>query len=250
MSANKIMMSEAEAIELLSRKVADEGFLTVPQVSNGTGAIARRTADAILVQTWPSRGLSLTGVEYKRTRYDWRRELREGSKAEPVAAYCHFWLVLAPKGVVPVGEIPAGWGLWEFDERERLLRTKAPPIQNTVKDLDLGFLSAILRSSEKKHRNSTTLAADRRQLEADFDKRIDEAVKHRTRFQADLEKKVQDFEQASGIEIRHGWSHEKLGEGLRKYLSNPDRFVERLKMDKADLERILTMLNEILEARP
>jgi hypothetical protein len=209
MSANKVMMSEAEAIELLGRKVADEGFLTVPQVSNGTGAIARRTAEALLVQTWPSRGLSLTGVEYKRTRYDWRRELREGSKAEPVAAYCHFWL-----------------------------------------DLDLGFLSAILRSSEKKHRNSTTLAADRRQLEADFDKRIDEAVKHRTRFQADLEKKVQDFEQASGIEIRHGWSHEKLGEGLRKYLSNPDRFVERLKMDKADLERILTMLNEILEARP
>ena len=249
MSDKKIPMSEAQAIELLGRKVADEGFLTVPQVANGTGAIARRTADAILVQTWPSRGLSLTGVEYKRTLADWRRELRQGEKAEPVAAYCHFWLVLAPKGVVPVDEIPTGWGLWEFDERDRLLRTKAPPIQNSVKDLDLGFLSAILRSAEKKNRNETTLAADRRALEAEFDKRIDEAVKHRTRFQADLEKKVQAFEEASGIEIRRGWQHEKLGEGLREYLKNPDRFVDRLKMDRTDLERILTMLNQILEAR-
>ena len=249
MSDKKIPMSEAQAIELLGRKVADEGFLTVPQVANGTGAIARRTADAILVQTWPSRGLSLTGVEYKRTLADWRRELRQGEKAEPVAAYCHFWLVLAPKGVVPVDEVPTGWGLWEFDERDRLLRTKAPPIQNSVKDLDLGFLSAILRSAEKKNRNETTLAADRRALEAEFDKRIDEAVKHRTRFQADLEKKVQAFEEASGIEIRRGWQHEKLGEGLREYLKNPDRFVDRLKMDRTDLERILTMLNQILEAR-
>lgn len=249
MNDKKPAMSEAQAIELLGRKVSDEGFLTVPQVANGTGAIARRTADAILVQTWPSRGLSLTGVEYKRTLADWRRELRQGEKAEPVAAYCHFWLVLAPKDVVPVDEIPTGWGLWELDERDRLLRTKAPPIQNSVKDLDLGFLSAILRSAEKKNRNETTLAADRRALEAEFDKRIDEAVKHRTRFQADLEKKVQAFEEASGIEIRRGWQHEKLGEGLREYLKNPDRFVDRLKMDRTDLERILTMLNQILEAR-
>lgn len=249
MNGKKVPLQEAEAIELLSRKVSDEGFLTVPQVANGTGAIARRTADALLVQTWPSRGLSLTGVEYKRTVHDWRRELRNGQKAEPVAAYCHFWLVLAPKGIVPVNEIPAGWGLWEFDERDRLLRTKAPPIQNNVKDLDLGFLSSILRSAEKKNRNSVTLSADRRALEEEFDKRVDGAVKHRTRFQADLETRVKAFEEASGIEIRHGWGHEKLGEGLRKYLSNPDRFIDRLKMDRTDLQRILTMLNEILEAR-
>ena len=239
-------MFESEAIETLGRKLQPEGFYVVPQVPNSTGAGFKRTADAIMVQTWPSRGLAITGVEYKRSRNDWSRELRNCQKAEPIAAYCHYWLILAPKGIVPLGQVPPAWGLYEFDDLDRLLRTKPPLLQDHVKDLDLGFLGAVLRSAERVNRNKAVLDADRRELEAKFSERLDARVLERTREHKRLLEKVITFEEASGIEIRSGWGHERLGKSLREYLKDPDNFRTAVKMDRAGLRRILATMDEVL----
>jgi hypothetical protein len=37
----------------------------IPQVRNGTGFTSTRTADAIAMVVWPSRGFALTGIEIK-----------------------------------------------------------------------------------------------------------------------------------------------------------------------------------------
>lgn len=242
----EIPLLENEAIELLGRKVANEGFLVVPQVRNAVGARGRTTADALMIQTWPSRELAMTGIEYKRSRNDWRRELRNGAKAEPVAAYCHYWLVLAPMGVVPLDELPAGWGLWEFDQRDRLFRVKGPPRQEKVKPLDLSFLASILRSSEAVNRSEAILEADRSRLRATMNEQIDERVKVRTHDYENLKRHVEEFENASGIQIARGWSLDTLGESLVKFLKDPDQFRERLRRDRGQLVRMIELTDEIL----
>lgn len=244
----EIPLLEAEAIELLGRKVANEGFLVVPQVRDAVGARGNRTADALMIQTWPSRELAITGVEYKRSRNDWRRELRAGEKAESIAAYCHYWLVLAPKGVVPLEEVPAGWGLYEFDDRDRLFRVKGPPRQETIKPIDLSFLASILRSAERVNRSEAVLDADRAQLREEFNKRIAERVTDQTREHKRLLENVIVFEEASGIQIRQGWGLERLGKGLQEYLKNPESFRRSVEMDRTGLRRILATMDEVLES--
>ena len=243
----EIPLLEAEAVELLGRKVANEGFLVVPQVRDAVGARGNRTADALMIQTWPSRELAITGVEYKRSRNDWRRELRDGQKAESVAAYCHYWLVLAPKGVVPLEEVPAGWGLYEFDDRDRLFRVKGPPRQETVKPIDLSFLASILRSAERVNRSESVLAADRAQLREEFNKRIADRVTDQTRDHKRLVEKVMTFEEASGIEIRQGWGHERLAKGLHDFLKDPDQFTTRLRRQREELRHIADAIDTVLE---
>ena len=49
-----VKISEAEGVEILRYKMKDEGLLVVGQVGNTTGGGHRRTADALMIQTWPT----------------------------------------------------------------------------------------------------------------------------------------------------------------------------------------------------
>ena len=248
-TAKQVRITEAEGVEILRYKMKDEGLLVVGQVGNTTGGGHRRTADALMIQTWPSRGLSITGVEYKANRNDWRRELRNGSKAEEIAAYCHYWLLLAPKDVIPIEEVPGGWGLYEIHKTEKmtkLLRTKPPPAKiDPPKPIDYGFLAAILRAREayQPDRAKVDLLVEQRDeiRKADFERRI----QNRTREFERLKKKVAEFEEASGVDINHSWGLDRLGEGLRDFLKDPDQFRDRLTMNRTGLRRILATMDEV-----
>lgn len=253
LKADLMKISEAEAIEILRYKLKEEGNLVVGQVGNSTGGRHRRTADGLIVQTWPSRGLTLTGVEYKRDRADWRRELRNGQKAEEIAAYCHYWLLLAPKGVIPLEEVPGGWGLYEINKTEKstiLLRTKPPPPKlDPPKPLDYGFLAAILRAREK-------YQPDEAKIELEVDRRdeirknqFDARVQQRTRDYERLKRQVEAFENASGIQIENNWGLERLAEGLATFLKDPDQFRERLRRDRSQLVRMIELTDEILDEK-
>jgi len=245
-----VKISEAEGVEILRYKMKDEGLLVVGQVGNTTGGGHRRTADALMIQTWPSRGLSITGVEYKRDRNDWRRELRNGSKAEEIAAFCHYWLLLAPKGVIPIEEVPGGWGLYEIHKTEKmtkLLRTKAPPPKlDPPKPIDYGFLAAIMRAREAYQPDQAKIDLELERRDELRRNRYDEDVKRRSRDFDELQRKVQAFEEASGIQIEHNWGLERLAEGLATFLKDPDQFRSRLRNDRGQLVRIIELTDEIL----
>ena len=102
--------TEPEAIAWLRTKFSDQGYAIFPQVPDGTGARKRRTADAIMMSLWPSRGLHLFGIEYKSSLADWRRELKNPDKAESISRYCDYWYILAPAGIIDVAEVPPAWG--------------------------------------------------------------------------------------------------------------------------------------------
>ena len=243
-------MKEAEAIEFLRSRVGDEGYVVVGQVPDGTGMNKRRTIDALMVQCWPSRGLSLTAVEYKRTVSDFRRELKQPDKAESIATHCDFMIVLAPKGVVPIGELPPSWGLWEIHKTEkqcRLFRTVAPQALPMERDgVPMSFLVSVLRARENYEPADAKLAQMRRQLQDEFNQRVKDRLKYQTRDHRRLQEKVAEFEEASGLKITNGWGLDRLGEGVAEFLKNPDQFMTRLKQDRTGLARIMEAMDKVI----
>jgi len=86
-------------------------------VRSDAGFDATRTADAIAMDLWPSKGLELHGFEVKISRADWLRELAKPDKSVPVGRYCdRWWLVVPDRAIVRPGELPADWGLIECRE--------------------------------------------------------------------------------------------------------------------------------------
>jgi hypothetical protein len=81
-------------------------------VRSHAGFDARRTADFIAMDTWPSKGLEIHGHEVKVSRSDWLRELKEPEKAAEFIPYVNrWWLVVPDPVIVGLGELPDGWGL-------------------------------------------------------------------------------------------------------------------------------------------
>src|SRR4051812_18306594 len=73
-----------DLVAALERRVPRPEYVLLEQVRGATGITegADRSADAIAMSVWPSRGLELHGFEVKVSRGDWLRELREPAKAE------------------------------------------------------------------------------------------------------------------------------------------------------------------------
>lgn len=116
----------------------------LPQVANGTGANIARTADALAMSLWPSRGLELFGFEVKATRSDWLRELKDPAKADRVCRFCDRWfLVIGDEGIVQTGELPPAWGLLAPKSGKLVVKIEAPKIE--PQPVTRAFLSAVLR---------------------------------------------------------------------------------------------------------
>lgn len=68
--------------------------------------------DALYVGFTSASGRILIGHEVKASRSDWRRELAKVGKADSWADQCHRWYLVAPStDVIPIEEVPHGWGL-------------------------------------------------------------------------------------------------------------------------------------------
>lgn len=111
------------ADQLLARLTKKhEGDVFVTECKDGpTHTRAHRRLDAwVLLKTWSP--ITTIGYEIKVSLADWRRD----PKLHDYMPLCHLLYVVAPKGVVPPEELPAGVGLMEPVGDERLqVRRKA-----------------------------------------------------------------------------------------------------------------------------
>lgn len=121
-------------------------YAYMSEVRNGTGFTKMtRYADALVMSTWPSRGLDLMGFEVKISRGDWLRELKDPAKAETIFAYCDRWyLVVSDANIVKDGELPTSWGL--LVPRKDKLIAKVEASKLTPKPIDKAFLASLLRN--------------------------------------------------------------------------------------------------------
>lgn len=179
------------------------------EVLNATGAQHTRSADALAMSLWPSRGLTLHGFEIKVSRHDWNTERKDPSKAETIAAYCDFWsLVTAPGVVQDAVEVPPAWGWMEFDGKS--FTTHRAAEKTEAKVCDRLFLAALLRRAARTDEAAFEIEIERRDAvrRAAYEADLKTAVERRTRRASETLKEIEAFEEASGLRLDDwmGWA--------------------------------------------
>ena len=202
--------TEADVLVKLATRYSDEkGWALLTGVRSATGVTgAVRTADAIAMQTWPSRGLELHGFEIKVTRSDLARELAQPEKAEVIARYCAAWHLVVPKKLadgLDLGEVPPAWGVLTVDGRG--VRTAREPTRREPRPVDPKFLASLLRSASRAGGFAAELEAARAQAREEGRREGIEQAQRRNghaHLQRDLEqtrKRIDEFETALGFKL-------------------------------------------------
>ena len=141
------MTSSADIRALLRKRYAHPEWALCFEVANGTGATARRYADAVAMNLYPSRGLSLHGFEVKISKSDFRNEIANPEKSVAVQQYCDHWWVVAPAHAVDEDLIPKTWG-WLRVDGAKLVQVKAAP-DLEAKPVTRQFVAALVRRANE-----------------------------------------------------------------------------------------------------
>lgn len=125
-------------------------YVGASHVRSAAGFDARRTADFIAMDLWPSSGLALHGHEVKVSRSDWLNELKDPEKAGAFIPYMdYWWLVVSDAKIVRPGELPAGWGLMAKRGSQLVVKLQAQrrDAEPMPKTMMAAFLRAVVKSA-------------------------------------------------------------------------------------------------------
>ena len=253
MTANNLTMTADDLFNALGQKFPPREYALLSQVRNCTGfGLKIRTADALCMSLWPSRGLELAGIEIKIERRDWVREKGDPDKADAIGKYCDRWWIVTPPGVVQLEELPPAWGLMEFDGEKGKWKIRQPAAKLKAKPLTRDFLAGILRNvSETAIPHAAIEGRIQEAIEKDREARKYE-MKHLKEENETLNTRIREFEAASGVSIgatKWSWHEPKeIGLAVRQVLNGDHkRIVHRLQSLKGDAEGILQDLTKRLE---
>jgi hypothetical protein len=192
------------------------------EVANGLGFSKRRYADAIAMSLFPSRGLDVHGLEVKVSRGDWLRELKEPEKADEIAKYCdYWWLVTADNKVADKDEMPRTWGLLVSNGKELRQVKKAERMK--AKAIDRPFMGAMFRRAHQSlqaelKKDSRVVDAEEKGYQRGLVER-DWKIKDHSDDLVKLQKRVKEFEEASGLNI-DTWGAGRLGEAVKAFMGH------------------------------
>ena len=234
-------MNTREIMTALAMRYPSPAWSFLPQVRNGTGYLKTpRTADAIAMALWPSRGLEVHGFEVKCSRSDWLRELKDPAKADEIFQFCdRWWLVIGDKAIVRPGELPPSWGLLIPRGASSLVLEQEASKLGAVEP-DRLFLAAILRRVHEVSIPADDVDArvakafeEGKQGAADEIKRATDAL---TTYKAD----VAEFEAASGVKLLDQWTHGNIGRAVRDVIDfGPEHFRRAIEAHRLWAERIV-----------
>lgn len=173
-------ITSADMRAALKRHFSHPEYGIVFEVAHGTGWQAHRHVDAVAMDTWPSRGLTLHAIEIKVDRGDWRREKREPEKAEQLARFCDLFWIAAPAGIVPIDEIPEAWGLLELGPKGIGITKKAAKTKSVA--VDRNFLAGVMRAAGRglvPDDLTASLKSRRETLDQEFETKVADAVERK-----------------------------------------------------------------------
>lgn len=227
--------------ELLCHHYPSDKYVLMAEVRNKAGNDASSSADYIAVSTWPSRGLTITGIELKRSRTDWLREKKDHGKAENIFRLCdYFWLLTAESAVGDIAkleEIPETWG-WMAVKGSKILTKKEAP-RLSPQPIDRDFMVTMLKRASDKTQYVHRDAIETRIKEAHEHGKSETAysLKNIQQKLESVRKGVSAFEVAAGIrlDIDYGPTQqvEKMGAAVKFIMAGG---VEQIKKDLASLE--------------
>src|SRR3990172_8422460 len=210
-------MTAAEILVALQDRFCSPQYAFLPAVRDRTGLGGGRTADAMAMSLWPSRGLELFGFEIKVSRMDWLRELKSPEKSEELFSYCDRWYVaVSDKAIVHDGELPPTWGLMIPRGQQMIVEIEAKKLQ--AAPLERVFVAALLRRANAVCPNTLAVQAatkrTREECQKDCEERRKVERKHDAEDLEQLRAAIKEFEQKSGVRISQ-WDHGHIGEAVR-----------------------------------
>lgn len=238
---------------LLATRYSPPAWAFLREVPDGTGFAKSRTADAIAMSLWPSRGLDLHGFEMKKSRGDWLKELKNPKKAEAFVGFCDYWWIVAEKDVVKPAELPSTWGL--LVRAGKTLRAKHEAPKLDADPPDRAFLASVFRQiSTLKDKYVLKTEIDK-ELREQFREGLDrgkEIGKHeveRDRKELDQrEVQIKEFERASGLKIPRWNGGADLGAAVKLVqASQNDQHARRVERMASSLEDTVLELRGVLK---
>jgi hypothetical protein len=221
--------------QLLESRYNDEHSILLYEVRDSTGFDSSRSADAMSISLYRTRGREVNGFEIKHSRSDWLRELKDPAKAEEIGKYCDYFYLLTPDDTVAkVDELPIPWG-WMVPKGQRFKVMKKAQKMDP-RPIDRHILCSLLYTLRAK-------------CYTDINKQIEEQVSEKLKsrhsglkYQLEsaqekleqLKTAVHTFENASGLSIGGSWmsteNNQKIGETVR-YVMNNKKVIEKFESD-------------------
>lgn len=234
-------MKTNEVIERLAEKYPSPQYSFLTQVRNGTGYMSTRTADAIAMSLWPSRGLHISGFEVKVSRTDWIKELKNPQKADDFAKYCHFWyLVVGDAEIVKDGELPAMWGLI-VPNGKGLKIVKEATLSHTVHAPDYLFLAGILRNVAEQCTPNEVIESKMHARFKDGQEHAKYILENTQRELSSLQERCRKFEEASGVKIERFGDITEIGKAVKDVMEGRDKEAQK------SIDRLLERARNIVK---
>jgi len=209
--------------QLRARYPADRYALFF-EVPDAVSLDARRRIDAVAVGVWKSVGRNISGFEFKASRSDWLREVKQVNKADPFIAVCdYFYLVTTDASIAKIEEVPACWGWLSCTPNGLRTQRPATKLPQDKETLPWAFTVGLLRKLQDSLMDSadvrTRINAIHAEARADVDRRVDLAIQ-RLREGKELEtlrNRVKQFEDAAGVQIDN-WQAGDVGKIVKSLL--------------------------------
>jgi len=225
---------------------SEPNYITLEEVRDATGFDGHRTADAMAISLYRSRGKSLWGFEFKVSRNDWLKELKQPEKSESILRFCDYWALVVPnKDIVKAGELPETWGLYVAQKNRLKCITPAPKLD--PQPMDRRMLTALAYAIDQKHKRATKSDLDKARNEG-YQSGVKSTSYDWYKKQYDkITEQVEKFEEASGLSIRYGSTPpEKIGSLVNAILKGEAQ-LERLLRDVRYSLKHTDQLKETLE---
>ena len=232
--------------ECLSAKFALPHHVLLWEVRNSTGFDSTRSADALAITMYVSRGHAITGFEIKEHRSDWLAEVKRPEKAEAIAQYCDFFfLVTGSKEIAKLEEIPHPWGWFAFTGKSLKLMKK--PERLKCMPLDRAMLCSLIYSTMCRFNCEKA-----KEMEAEVEKRVASrrlddswSMKHELEKLQELSKAVDEFQKTTEIDIRYCRDIPKIGDAVRTLMKNKNAlnsYISDLQWIKTRADRTAALL--------
>jgi len=232
------MNMETEDLLLkLSKKFSSPAYAFLGQVRNQTGygnhEDGIRTADALALGLWPSRGNYLHGFELKVSRQDWIKEFKDPSKAEAVVKYCDmFSLVISDMSIIDISEVPKTWGIMVAKSGTIKTTREAPLLK--AKPMSRAFLCGFMRKVTEQIQQIYTPTTEveetiKNRVDAQITYELGEAARTVEKYER-LVKNLKLFQETSGLDLEdleYLWTNPiELGEAVKTVLEGKDKQIQ------------------------
>lgn len=237
--------------DILQKRYPSNQYALMQEVSDAAGMNRSRSADYVAVSLWPSRGLTITGIELKSHRSDWLNELKNPKKAENIFRFCDYWYLLTSNDTIAkLEEIPPTWGWMVIQGSKTIIKKEAPKLN--PEPITRNFLTSMLkRASDRTEFVHISAIQDK------IDQSVESAkIKAKQEYQYQitnyekLKESLAEFEKHTGIRPDHLYfKHDGISQVI-KFLLNKDNsevLLNELKRYHSGAQQMEQTLSKVIE---